>query len=207
MSDKPIIFDSASVQGILADRITMTFRPVVPQPTEKHDPFHRWVWHVGQSTLSLSESPSDVCPVKRYCVGDILWVKEAWGIHTWIEEYHEGWPRRESDLLLRNESHPAFGDFEWKPPACMPKGLCRIRLEVVDVRVLRIQDATDDDCFASGIDPDEVDTGASEPWGTWITAYDYWAPFSARWDDSYARRGYELAMNPWVYAIAFRRER
>ena len=120
------------------------------------------------------------CPYGR--VGDLLWVRETFVIES-NEEYRymsqlpqDGRPikmvetdnPRESYSLIPHyratEPEPHIVPYDivdghddrtrWKPSIFMPRWASRITLEIVDVRVERLQDLSGNDCIAEGAFPD-----------------------------------------------------
>ncbi len=101
----------------------------------------------------------------------------------------------------------------WKSPIHMPRWASRITLEVVSVRVERVQEIIK----PSLCKPIE---GAA-PMADWTAALaDIWAEglrtfhsnprlilqdFADAWDRLNAKRGYPWASNPWVWVISFAR--
>lgn len=72
----------------------------------------------------------------------------------------------------------------------------RILLQVADIRVQRLQDISKDDAIAEGVPPFNWDDGSS------LRPID---AFIKLWDSINADRGYEYALNPWVWAVGFKR--
>jgi len=76
----------------------------------------------------------------------------------------------------------------------MPREAARIFLRVIDVRVERLQEITEEDARAEGCDaniPDGVPSSI-----VWF--YEIWNRLNAR-------RGYGWDTNPWVWVIEFER--
>lgn len=97
---------------------------------------------------------------------------------------------------------------KWKPSIHMPRRASRITLEVVDVRVERLQDITDEDVFAEGLDLNEagtfyVDDGPRDTDGFAEFAEPRTA-FAFLWDGINGDRA-DWESNPWVWRIEFRR--
>ena len=69
----------------------------------------------------------------------------------------------------------------------------------------RIQDISEEDAKAEGIEPDLVDTGAQDPSGHWIEVPDYFGPFMELWDSINGRRGFGWDANSWCWCITFKR--
>ena len=83
--------------------------------------------------------------------------------------------------------------YTWKPSIFMPRAACRIRLEVVAVRVERLQRISEPDAIAEG-----VGDGPQEGWVTGpVVAY------ADLWDSINGRDAWLL--NLWVWVIEFKR--
>ena len=92
----------------------------------------------------------------------------------------------------------------------MPRWASRITLEITDVRVERVQDITDEDCYAEGLPEDEPsafqDAEMAKVAGLHVperSAERHW--FRVGWDRLNARRGFGWDANPWVWVLTFRR--
>ena len=89
----------------------------------------------------------------------------------------------------------------WRPSIHMPRWASRITLEITEVRIQRVQEITEEDARAEGIDmdiplmPHVPGMGATHPS----------AVFSDLWDSIYAKRGFGWDSNPAVWVIEFRR--
>lgn len=129
------------------------------------------------------------------------------------------------EMLRRGDSHDIvydvdgtlasqFDTWPWKrdrlPARFMPHALARYRPLVVTVRLEPLQDITEEDARAEGVEGmaactrEDVlrvlETGEEARSG--VT---YREPFRAGWDRINAKRGYPWANDPWVFAITFRR--
>jgi hypothetical protein len=80
------------------------------------------------------------------------------------------------------------------PPIHMPRWASRISLEITGVRVERVQDISEADALAEGVDR----TNTSLP--GYATER-----FRRLWDSINAARGFGWEVNPWVWVIEFRR--
>lgn len=104
-------------------------------------------------------------------------------------------------LAMHRANHPKYGKALWTPSIHMPRWASRITLEIIDVRVERVQDINESEAQAEGVRPafshpglDGVVSQPSYRWGFWRL-----------WDKLYAERGLGWDVNPWVWAITFRR--
>ncbi len=167
MSEKPILFSGEMIRAVLDGRKTQTRRVVKPQPVG--------LWAApGKSR----------CPYGQ--PGGRLWVRETFypeRSHRGPVSYRATWPR---------DDDPPDGG--WKPSIFMPRWASRITLEIVSVRVEQVQDISEDDARAEGVDDG---TGQTRP------LHPYW--FRALWDSINSKRGYGWEKNPWVWVVAFRR--
>ena len=149
--------------------------------------------------------------------GDQLWVRETWR-HTAssldearaiTEDVMSGsavdWRADYIDRLIktgeftRNTAEVAC-DFEtWKPSIHMPRWASRIQLEIVDVRVERLNEIGESDAIAEGVSNfgNITDQSTGEIDRDAVDAYrDLWESINGpgSWD-----------ANPWVWVIEFRR--
>jgi hypothetical protein len=124
------------------------------------------------------------CPHGK--VGDQLWVRETFCNISYKEAPEE------SCILYRadGEMHPP--ELGWKSPIFMPRLFSRITLEITEIRVQRVQEISEMDAVAEGIDP------FREGNATCRTAY------QGLWDSINAKK-YPWADNLWVWALTFRR--
>lgn len=179
--EHPIIFSGPMVRAILDDRKTQTRRVVRLPATFRPDPAHR-----GDDRAKI------LATVKWYAEpGDRLWVRETgWerpyrtprmrreGADTWDRYYYD------ADGLTKDE-HEQFKKWEFKrrPSIYMPRWASRITLEVVNVRVERLQEISREDEIAEGVADGQF--------------YDLlWESINGpgSWDK-----------NPWVWVIEFNR--
>lgn len=113
-------------------------------------------------------SHSEVCSLSPYGQpGDRLWVRETWGIYD-----GEGMPCNCAGIPKElpagyHVCYPADDDsgtvrevFRWLPSIHMPRWASRITLEVVSVRVERLQDISEADAMAEGVEKNVGDA----PW-------------------------------------------
>lgn len=120
--------------------------------------------------------------------GDRLWVRET---------FADNIPGCPNGITYRADHIDPKGDgpanpIKWKPSIHMPKAAARIWLDVVSVRVERLQDITYDDCLHEGM------------WN-YGTDIDTLAAFQELWQSLNAKRGYGEEVNPWVWVVEFKR--
>jgi hypothetical protein len=211
MTSRPILFSAPMVRAIQAGQKTKTRRIVKPGPAGVPDPITGYVFN-GRALVRTDERCMSVYPIR--CPygqpGDQLRVKEAaW---MWCERRPNGktktrrdkWhyvPMRSAPIwyaadhkakpTISVESPDTGNQWGWrlKIGRFLPNWASRINLDIVSVRVERLQDISAQDCWAEGIpfSPDE------NP----IHEYrDLWASIHGEnsWD-----------ANPWVWVVEFRR--
>lgn len=134
--EKPILFSTPMVQAILEGRKTQTRRIIKPQP---NFPIKNKIEILD---LLLYESMLDSCPYGKQ--DGRLWVRETWG------------QTNTSDFVYKadyTEGHPCRGLVgNWKPSIHMPRKACRLLLEIQNIRVQRLQDISEEDALAEGIE-------------------------------------------------------
>lgn len=220
MNTKPILFNSEMVRAILAGQKTQT-RRVVKMPFRQmheypHGSFARnngVEWFYTTPRVVGNPANGDVvyetqakikCPYGQ--VGDTLWVRETfslfWG--QWTDygwEYDSDDGRRIGSEMPDAKFHLVYkatygGDVEyeyWRPSIFMPKWASRITLKIKDVRVERLQDISEEDAKAEGVD---LIPGAP-------AATNHRTAFKGLWDSINAKRGYSWELNPYVWVVEF----
>jgi hypothetical protein len=204
---KPIIFSTPMVEAILEGRKTMT-RRIFKTVQKKCVGYRNSVAGLHDETrepLSEKEFYEVYSPIHK---GDILWVRETWMNALIVDEnvpYGE-FARKGFDYKA---THLSPSIFKWKPSIFMPREAARIFLEVISVRVERLQVISSADCFNEGIDEEGEDYAMAEHYQLGGSPIQGGSPerfaFIGLWDSINAKRGYSWESNPWVWAIEFKR--
>ena len=193
---KPIIFDAESVRAILAGRKTQTRRVVKPQPERRVDAWRtqagEWRGQFRMPAISCCLNGL-LCDVATgyYCPfggrRSRLWVKESgyWNGGAWCYRAD-----------FRDEIAKGI---RWRNPLFMPRVSSRLTLEIVSVRVERVQAIATSDIRAEGLE-----LLGTYPACMYEETQAMTRLFAARWDALNAKRGYPWESNPWVFAIKFR---
>ena len=191
MKERPILFSGAMVRAILEGRKTMTRRVVTNMDNDAYLFQHEPVFKV----LGMRPEYIAKCPYGQ--AGDRLWVRETFRLPS---RYDDATP----DELAAQVSHSevrylADGDVDLngktRPAIFLRYGWHRIVLEVVSVRVERVQDISEEDAECEGVEtatPQEA-TGAR-----------FRVAFRDLWNSINAKRGYGWHLNPWVWVVEFK---
>ena len=141
MKERPILFSGPMVRAILDGRKTQTRRPVKMPKS------------VNPVALgSMMQRASELGPLPGSAFGepgDRLWVRETFDLDqpAFPDESDK------SRVLYRADHDPQhWGYFRWRPSIHMPRWASRIDLEVVSVRVERLQSISEDDARAEGVE-------------------------------------------------------
>lgn len=161
--------------------------------------------------------------------GDRLWVRETWQMFEatvgdsdreaiWyradlsnrVYKYNGGDRRL---LKVKHRMDPVdlatFGsvqgvlDGSWRPSIHMPRWASRINLEVIDVRVERLQDITEEAAMAEGVQRMKLPSGYQAAGNNMLPMYKQ--SFAYQWDTSNKKRGFAWEVNPYVWVIEFTR--
>lgn len=140
-----ILFKQDMVRAILAGRKTQTRRICKPQPDVDDHPqlvpgYMELENHWGKWAITTSDGESKLIKCRYGASGDLLYAKEA---------YNE-WPKGEAQYRASTASGEELG--LWKSPLFMPKSAARIWLRNTGVRVERLQDISEADAIAEGIE-------------------------------------------------------
>lgn len=217
MKEKPILFKAPMVRAILNGTKMQTRRIINPQPPEHIDRLHGNALR-KRFPYPLEDDNGNPCgkgfqddnnqfyrPVGL--AGDRLWVKETWKTYASLDsvkpsniargagiEYAAGGTSLHGHQTLHGMSK------KWRSPLFMMDWMSRITLEIVKVRVERLQDISEEDAKAEGVQKITAgnytfDLGNLRSCGDARTAYiDLWNHINGpgSWDK-----------NPWVWVIEF----
>ena len=223
MKEIPVLFNGAMVRAILDDRKTQTRRIVkgacnlphegkllgewgLSKPPARWDgvkPPWRWMSkkpiRVGdwfeQAQTDVDDYVSRPVRSPLGMPGDRLWVRE-----TFISMPACAETGRRAHAIYRADG--GFSDgYKWSPSIYMPRWAARLFLDVLDVRIERLQDISEEDARAEGADRNE---------GKWVdedgrTRSSYRLAFQRLWISLYGAESW--AANPWVWVTEFERKR
>lgn len=223
----PILFSGPMVRAILRGDKTQTRRIINPQPEFKN-------WEREPSSGVVNEAWQTGFVKIRCPYGSS-------GSHLWVRETHMVWTGGaagttellyrddpEWDLAIkdrdeirkarsRTEIDPVVGNYKIVPSIHMPRWRSRIALELLQVRVERLQEITEDDALAEGVAASEpitqvdiealadgtMEKALAEAFGTgghFTAKFNY----SMLWDGINRKRA-AWATNPWVWVLSFKR--
>lgn len=221
--ERPILFSGAMVRAILEGKKTQTRRVVFTEQARRHDKAHRECWGAdGYDVITASgeglcrrEWRPDlikswvVCPYGQ--PGDRLWVRETW-CDTLIEPADD---TRVADRLDERgytfTAYRADNWFEcpaedgcWRPAIHMPRFRSRLLLDVLNIRVERLQEISEADAKTEGAPLGYYERETLD--GLEAVPTTYRAGFRTLWDEiNGARPGCSWEHNPWVWVVEFRR--
>lgn len=195
MRERPILFAGPMVRAILSGEKTVTRRVMKPQPTVTETYLReREAWVAG---LTLSDHVNNAwqsgfidvpCPYGE--PGDRLWVRETYGDAGCRLTYRADLDDGAHCMVKR-----------WIPSIHMPRSSSRILLEIIKVRVERLQDISDEQCIAEGIGVTKHAVGVKL-----TSPHDESVPramFRELWQSINGAESW--AANPWVWVVEFRR--
>lgn len=231
MKERPILFGAEMVRAILEGRKTQTRRVAwcfdIHQKMRKLEPDIPIQWaaavHPARESGWVSWFPANSkglaeftkkqyrqgfqCPYGQ--IGDILWVRESISKPMELDitaKFFTGFYRAtEPERKV-----------EWVPSIHMPRWASRIKLEIIGVRVERLQDISEEDAKAEGITapageyyagiagdrmtvalPDDPSLIAE---GEWRNRFGY----RVLWEKINGARA-SWSSNPWVWVVEFKR--
>lgn len=220
MVDRPILFSAPMVRALIAGTKTQTRRIINPQPERLPNGSWHIGWQVGGGSIYGADATdidlaAEMLGGLRIQIGDRLWVREAWRTFVSLDDtpprklYEPGMCGRGAGILyeaddaglalsaagLRTMCHRddrrAFGKI--RASMHLPRWASRLTLIVTDVRVQRLQDISEEDARAEGVEP-IVDHGVGNTARHWIA-------FNQLWDRINGPASW--ITNPWVAAYTF----
>jgi len=221
MKERPILFSEQRVRALLVGQQTQTRRIMKTQAfgpgQDHHEGVHAFDVNAnhlhGYKLMSMADI-SQHCPYGK--PGDILWVRETWRgpivPENDLAEYERDpapfrlpafcqYRADNNELGHHAQSGPEADQFGWQTAIHMPRWASRINLRITAVRAEKIQDISEDDIMAEGVQTDShflnnfftMNMNAESPKEAYRKA----------WQKQYGATSWEV--NPWVWVIEFAR--
>lgn len=230
--DRPILFSAPMVRAILDDKKTQTRRLVKDQAEYELVLFLRVQdgYPDGRPRFVFESDGGEpvgiVCPYGQS--GDRLWVRETWA-HVFGHEESESWEQPTKYFVVdgwhkniaATNAGPVFYEADgydepswpWRPSIHMPRWASRLTLEVTGVRVERLQDISDDDARAEGVERNDLiisgfdegiryrDYAGNDDMAEWFS--DPVRSYRTLWESIHGPVSWDA--NPWVWVVEFQR--
>jgi hypothetical protein len=194
-NEHPIPFSTPMVQANLEGRKTMT-RIIIN--TEKfgwdchsmdfdHEQYHpklglQAYFFDGTSLLGVK------CPYGHR--DDLLWVRESFAEKLAVYKYKADFKDQDSSF-----NHP------WKPSRYMPKAAARIWQQITEIRVERLQNISEEDAKAEGVEP-LINTFPGIDNFKYIKTPNYRTGFMKTWIKINGEESWNS--NPWVWVVKYK---
>jgi hypothetical protein len=209
MKEHPILFSTPMVQAILAGKKKMTRRIILPQPPEyvRYMDYYNGLFRAYMEMGEPCAAPGSTEPLRikyKYAIGDRLWVREKAQVKT----HHYGPGKDYVVLLYESDNNLIETEFpkrlekpdlfpSWvlnkkKCPYGIFKEAARIFLTITDLKGERLQDISEEDARAEGVDPYPG-----------MGKIGHVHSFYKLWEKLNAKRGWGWDINPMTVAISF----
>lgn len=215
MKERPILFSDEMVRAILAGTKTQT-RRVIPEALQLcRSPEDEPEWFVEncrygadgdrlwvrESWKLVNWQWEDAEQKIMYSDGSSKWVYPE-SRHVEEKEFGD-WLMREYERVTKHPAAHAILDpryeddtrwemderaLPWRPGIFMPRWMSRITLEITGIRVERVQDISNGDARAEGVEFEGIA---------------YRNTYAKLWNRLNAKRGFGWDTNPWVWVIEF----
>lgn len=230
MKEIPMLFSTPMVQALLAGRKTVTRRLVQPMRGRQsewltpelinsvpHGEIIKGGWQMHHPKAGQNHAGVDVaydsplgwieCPYGQ--PGDLIWVRETYKIEGSMSHGESvlGVKYKADGRWIQNDSKEVFEIFHkskegWRPNIFLPKVAARIWLQVTDIRVERLQDITEQDAQAEGMEKiDESIFCWRHYGGKYAGCSDARTSFQSIWQSINGDESWNS--NPWVWVNSF----
>ena len=196
---RPILFSGPMVQAILAGRKTQTRREVKAINHDSFDAFTAadpsgfWGFNANNDPVLCVHSPYGE-------VGDRLWVRETQYVESAGNQDGTG------RFVLYRATDVDAPVSKWTPSIHMPRWASRITLEIVGLRIERLNAISESDAKAEGTD-NRSDLawghgGQGDDMARWAVDHGHRYAFCHLWDSINGDGAWSL--NPWVWVVEFK---
>lgn len=203
MKTIPMIFNTEMVKALLNGRKTVTRRPIKDRYFRKLEA-ELLIKGIGSYQNIRTK---DIGLIGGFEVGDLIWVRETFCIGR-IDTYDSGHPASDydyvDDVTINHGGYAiskAFCEMEridteeikWTPSIHMPRWASRLTLRVIDVRIERVQDITEEQAKSEGVFCSNVDEFHNAASPSYCRAFkNIWNSIYSNWHE-----------NPYVWVIEF----
>lgn len=209
MSEKPILFSGPMVNAIIAGTKTQTRRVVKLPPDVLPDrtfvdpgnvpifgpgPYVK-AFHIVDGEQIMY--PRIRCPYGY--PGDRLCLRETYRLNTTLAGIRVTYRADGAERLVEPPSSYSLvpDDNHWRNPRFMFRWASRLTLKVTEVRVERVQDISEADAAAEGVEPEGNHDYARWPKNHRIAYAKLW--------DTINGTSHPWSSNPWVWVVGFKR--
>jgi len=208
MADKPITFSAPMVRALLAGTKTQT-RRLCAWANNPNSPALTHIVACDEPGW-FGDEEGEVQFKVPYATGDRLYVREHWSSHAAFD----GVPPRDlkrGSMIYTRSDYTWHNNGDWigapygkhRQAMHMPRWASRLWLAVTDVRVQRLQDISEADCVAEGIE--HVTTTASgkfyRNFQNPVCPVMAYGAYRSLWDHINGDGAWEA--NPWIVAVTF----
>lgn len=206
----PILFNTDMVEAILLDKKTQTRRldKSIPDGTSKVIRFEDDCGKIHFHLISSDGYCLDTVTPK-WQRGDVLWVRET---HCILPVDSKGRLSSEGDKVYYRadgEIRPVGWRGSWTPSIHMKKEYARLFLEVVDIKLERINSIDEVSAMQEGATPHiKIKTMVGDLYSPDTKYGKFVQGFAKIWDSTLSKSDkilYNFDTNPWVWVISFKR--
>lgn len=213
MKERPILFSAPMVRAILLGSKTQTRRVVKHHPSDDGNMVlvdHGdgwWPYRSDDGERPVVNGGDEIpyrCPYGQ--PGDRLWVREGFSGPHYREAFPPSLWHELDEIHYWADGNPVDGDWTRPRPSIhMPRWASRILLEVVAVRVERLNEISEADAIAEGVER------AGDRFKQYMPMFD-----ASAYDPALAKSSYSQLWesingpgswdaNPWVWVVEFER--
>ncbi len=201
MITRPILFSSEMVKAILNGSKTQSRRIIKNKVLKNIEIAENLgeLFGIEGTKSRISSYFQKYCPLGA--IGEQLFVQETYGSKI---RSLGGTPHKSFVYKADNPKEIAYYDcngkgypVRWKPSSRMPRKASRILLEIVDIRVERLHEISDEDAKAEGFDISKSDSTKQSN-----SSHNPVLSFQRHWESIKGKESWNE--NPWVWVIEFK---
>ena len=210
MKSRGILMTTVMVEALLRGTKTQTRRGAGLKKVNKSPSKYKFkhlfqldgIWYACFTSPDSSEIIEEV-KFPYGTIGDGLWVRETFSFRKRQEDWLDGEYLYKTDFFEKGlEDFKKKGN-KWQPSLFMPRAASRFDLEIVDISCERLQDISEEDAIAEGVD--FVEYPKAEFYNYLLADYTFCSPiesYRSLIDLIHGKDFWES--NPWVWVVKFK---